>query len=199
MTGLSNIQRRFPALVLLISGAILALLSFWALEMTRRSGDDMPAERVRTEPDYYVDNFSYIKVAASGTAEYVIKGARLIHHPADDSSTIEQPFVKNYSTERLPMTLRARRAKVNADHSELHLYEQVRMDRPEARGTDNLSIESEYMLVLPDADQVKSNQRVTIKLGDSTLIGTGLLADNAQHQLTLHNRVTANYPHPLPR
>ncbi len=199
MTRLNNMRRRYPALALLAGGLALALLSFWALEMTRRSGDDMPTDKARTEPDYYVENFSYIKVAASGTAEYVIKGARLVHHPVDDSSTIDQPFVKSYSAERPPMTLRARRAKVNGDHSELHLYEQVRMDRPEARGTDNLSVESEYMLVLPDADKVKSNQRVVIKLADSTLTGTGMLFDNAQHQLTLQSRVTANYPHPSQR
>lgn len=199
MTRLNNMRRRYPVLALLLGGLFLALLSFWALEMTRRSGDAIPADKTRTEPDYYVENFSYIKVAASGSAEYVIKGARLVHHPADDSSTIDRPVVQAYTAERPPMTLRAQRAKVNADHSELHLYEQVRMDRPEARGTDNLSVESEYMLVLPDADQVKSNQRVVIKLGDSSLIGTGLLADNARHQMSLQSRVTANYPPSLPR
>jgi lipopolysaccharide export system protein LptC len=197
MNKLSNIRRHYPALVLLASGAALALLSFWALEMTRRSGDEMPAEKVRNEPDYYVENFSYVKVATSGSAEYVIKGKRMEHHPADDSSTIEQPFVKSYSVGRPPMTLHARRAKTNADHSELHLYEQVRMDRPEARGTENLSVESEYMLVLPKTDLIKSDQRVVMKLGDSTLIGTGLLADNARHQMTLQSRVSAAYPHPL--
>jgi lipopolysaccharide export system protein LptC len=197
MTRLSNIRRRYPALALLGGGAVLALLSFWALEMTRRSGEDIPAEKARSEPDYYIENFSYVKVTTSGTAEYVIKGKRLVHHPADDSSTIELPFVKSYSAEHPPMTLHARRAKTNADHSELHLYEQVRMDRPEARGTDNLSVESEYMLVLPNTDQVKSDQRVVIKLGDSTLIGTGLLADNAKHQMTLLNKVSAAYPPPL--
>ena len=197
MTRLSNMRRRYPALVLLASGATLALLSFWALEMTRRSGDDIPAEKVRSEPDYYVENFSFVKVAASGTAEYVIKGRRLEHHPADDSNTIEQPFVKSYSADRPPMTLHARRAKTNADHSELHLYEQVRMDRPEARGTENLSVESEYMLVLPNTDLIKNDQRVVIKLGDATLIGTGLLADNARRQMTLQSRVIAVYPQPL--
>lgn len=197
MTRLSNMRRRTPALLLLASGAALALLSFWALEMTRRSGNDMPTEKVRSAPDYFVDNFSFVKVAASGTAEYVIQGRRLEHHPADGSNTIEQPFVKSYSADRPPMTLHARRAKTNADHSQLHLYEQVRMDRPEASGTDNLSVESEYMLVLPNADQIKSDQRVVIKLGDSTLIGTGLLADNARHQLTLQSRVSAAYPQPL--
>lgn len=197
MTKFSNIRRHYPALVLLVGGAALALLSFWALEMTRRSGDDVPAEKTRTEPDYYVDNFSYVKVATSGSAEYVIKGKRMEHHPADDSNTITQPFVKSYSAGRAPMTLHARRAKTNSDHSELHLYEQVRLDRPEAHGAENLSVESDYMLVLPNTDVVKSDQRVVIKLGDSTLTGIGLLADNARHQLSLQSRVSATYPHPL--
>ena len=197
MTKLSNMRRYYPALVLLTSAAALSLLSFWALEMTRRSGEDMPAEKASNEPDYYVENFSYVKVAATGSAEYVITGRRMEHYPADNSNTIAQPFVKSYSVGRPPMTLRAQRAKTNADQSELHLYEQVRMDRPEARGTDNLSVESEYMLVLPNIDVVKSDQRVVMKLGNSTLIGTGLLADNARQQMTLESRVSAAYPHPL--
>lgn len=197
MTKLSNMRRYYPALVLLASGAALALLSFWALEMTRRSGEVTPAEKARNEPDYYVENFTYIKVAATGSAEYVITGRRMEHYPADNSHTIQQPLVKSYSADRPPMTIRAQRAKTNADHSELHLYEQVRIDRPETRGTDNLSVESEYMLVLPNIDVVKSDHRVVMKLGDSTLIGTGLLADNARHQMTLESRVSATYPHPL--
>ena len=51
----SELRRRYPALLLLAAGSLMAALSFWVLELTRRSGDDTHQPSVRTEPDYFID------------------------------------------------------------------------------------------------------------------------------------------------
>ena len=191
-----SLRRRYPALLLLAAGSLLAAISFWALEVTRRSGDETRQQGQRTEPDYFIEDFSYTRLAPNGKAQYLISGKKLIHYPADDSSVVELPSVRSYSDKRSPMTLHAKRARLTKDQRELHLYDNVRLERPQTRGSESLLIESEYMLALPDEDLVKTDKEVVVRLGSSRLVGTGMVADNARHQLNLQNKVSGYYESP---
>lgn len=188
-----DLRRRYPALLLLAAGSLLAALSFWALEIARRSADDTREPTVRTEPDYFIEDFTYTRMSVSGKAQYVISGKKLIHYPVDDSSTVEQPSVRSYSSLRDPMTLRARTAKITSDQKELHFYDDVILERPQTRGSDSLRVDSDYMLALPNQDIVKTDKKVVIQLGTSRMEGTGMIADNGKHQLNLQSQVSGHY------
>ena len=191
-----GLRRRYPALLLLVLGSLLAALSFWALEVTLRTGDEQRPQTARTEPDYFVEDFSYTRLAPNGKAQYLITGKRLVHYPADDSSEIELPAVRSFTAQSSPMTLRAERAKITKDQREIHLHDKVRLERPQVRGSDPLIVESDYMLALPDDDLVKTNRPVVIHVGESKLVGTGMVADNVKRQLTLQSKVTGYYESP---
>ena len=152
--------------------------------------------RSRTEPDYFIEDFSYTRLATDGKAQYLISGSKLTHYPADDSSVVLKPSVRSYSDTRSPMTLQAKRARITKDQYELHFYEDVKLERPQTRGSEALQIESDYMLALPDQDIVKTDRKVTIRLGNAKLVGTGMVADNVRHQLTLQSKVTGFYESP---
>jgi lipopolysaccharide export system protein LptC len=189
-------SRRYPALLLLAAGTLLAALSFWALEITRRSGDDTRKPSVRTEPDYFIDDFTYTRLSVSGKAQYVISGKKLIHYPVDDSSIVVQPSVRSYSSSREPMTLQAQKAKITGDQKELHFYENVVLERPQTRNADALRVESDYMLALPDQDIVKTDRKVVMTIGSSRMEGKGMVADNGQRQLNLQSQVSGHYESP---
>jgi lipopolysaccharide export system protein LptC len=189
----SELRRRYPALLLLAAASLLAGLSFWALEITRRSAGDTREPTVRTEPDYFIEDFTYTRMSVSGKAQYVISGKKLIHYPKDDSSTVEQPSMRSYSSLRDPMTLRSRSAKITADQKELHFYDDVILERPQTRGTESLRVDSDYMLALPKQDIVKTDRKVLIRLGTSRMEGTGMIADNGKHQLSLQSNVSGHY------
>jgi len=189
----SELRRRYPALLLLAAASLLAGLSFWALEITRRSAGDTREPTVRTEPDYFIEDFTYTRMSVSGKAQYVISGKKLIHYPKDDSSAVEQPSMRSYSSLRDPMTLRSRSAKITADQKELHFYDDVILERPQTRGTESLRVDSDYMLALPKQDIVKTDRKVLIRLGTSRMEGTGMIADNGKHQLNLQSNVSGHY------
>ncbi len=191
---MNDFRRRYPALLLLIAGIALAAFSFWGVETMRRSGEQSTENRSHTEPDYYVENFHFVKVAANGDGEYMISGDKLVHYPDDDSNRIIKPFVKSYSAQRPPMTLQAHSALLNSDHSRLHLYDDVHIERPQTHGAEKLTVESEYMLVLPDDDIIKTDKHVVLTLGNAILSGTGMIADNVKHQFTLQSKVSGSYP-----
>jgi lipopolysaccharide export system protein LptC len=193
---MSGIGRRLPALLLLIAGTLLAAGSFWLLEVARRGDTTGAQQEQRTEPDYFAEDFRYTKVALNGQAEYVVEGKKLVHTPADDVSHVERPVVYSYSKERPAMTLRSDTARINGDHSEVHLHGKVHLDRPQARGNETMTVDSEYMLVLTNKDIVKTDRPVHITLGKSTLDGVGMVADNRQQQVSLLSRVNGTYVQP---
>ncbi|HEY0845784.1 MAG TPA: LPS export ABC transporter periplasmic protein LptC [Noviherbaspirillum sp.] len=177
--------------------AMLALGSFWLYEVLRRAATDVIPSPERSEPDFYVEKFSYVKLSKTGAAHYHFSGARLTHNPKDDSYDITQPVVRNLSNPESPMIMRADRARVSSDNSEVHLYDDVRLDRPGTATAEPMHISSEYLLLLPDDDVMKTDKPVEITFGRSRLTGAGMFANNATREFTLSSNVHGTYQPPL--
>jgi lipopolysaccharide export system protein LptC len=187
---------RFRILTILALMIALALGSFWLLEVMRRAINDVTPKAARTEPDFYVENFNYVKLSPSGQAQYHISGARLTHNPQDDSYDIQHPVVSDISPERAPMTMRSERAHVNSDNSEVRMYDNVHIDRPASAQGGHLHITSDYMLLLPDDEIMKTDKAVVITLDLSRLTGVGMFANNATREFSLASNVHGTYQAP---
>jgi len=186
--------RLFAIMALMIA---LALGSFWVLEVLRRSGGDVVPTAPRSEPDFYVEKFSYVKMSKTGEASYHMSGARLTHNPQDDSYDIQQPVLhKMRENNQAPMTVRADRARVDNDNTKVHMYDNVHIDRPASPTEEPLHIQSEYMLLLPDEDVMQTDKPVQITFGLSKLNGTGMFANNATRELRLSSNVHGTYQVP---
>ncbi len=193
---MNDVQRRLPALLTLAMVLLLAGASYWALEVAQRPEENAPVRAARTAPDYIIDQFSYVAMAADGKAEYVVEGERLVHDPVSDSSLVEQPRVRSYTRDRAPMTMRARTARINRDQSEIRLFDDVHLERPQTRDQESLVVDADFMLVLPNQDVVKTDRPVRARIGESTLNGVGMIADNRQRALTLSSRVSVTFEQP---
>jgi lipopolysaccharide export system protein LptC len=187
-------RRRFGMLPLLLLALVLALGSFWLLEIMRKSAKDAGPSAARVDPDYYVENFNFVRLSATGEAQYNISGKRMVHNPADDTHTVDLPVINSLSRERPPMTARAQRAWIEPDGSKVHMYDQVRIDRPKTPASTRFHMESDYLLVLPDEDIMRSDKPVRMMLGESQLNGTGMVANNATGEVRLASRVQATLP-----
>ncbi len=55
-------------------------------------------------------------------------------------------------------------------------------------------MESDYLLVLPNEDVMRTDKPVRMTLGESQLNGTGMVANNATGQVQLASRVQASLP-----
>lgn len=82
----------------LVVAALLALGSYWVLDVMRRSTEDSLPNAKRSDPDYYVDTFTFIRLNETGKTRYRIAGERLTHNPQDDSHDILQPRITNLRT-----------------------------------------------------------------------------------------------------
>ncbi len=194
MSGRAGI--RFRVLAIALPVIALALGSFWLLEAMRRSASDYIPDRQRSEPDFYVEKFSYVKLGKTGKVQYHFSGAKLTHNPLDDSYDIALPVINSIGEAEVPMTMRAERAHVNSDNSRVQLFDNVQLDRPESPATQRLHATSDYMLVLPDDEIMKTDKPVEIQVGSSTLNGVGMFADNAKREFRLTSNVHGTYQAP---
>lgn len=189
---------RFRLAVILALSAVLALGSFWILEVMRKGVSDSNPDLPRSEPDYYVEKFNFVRMSKSGQAQYNISGKKLTHNPVDDSYAIQLPVVNSLSNERPPMTTRAERAIVDRNSSKVHMYDNVHIDRPATATSEHFHLTSEYLLILPDDDVMQTDKPVDITLSTSKLTGTGMFANNATRELRLSSNVHATYQPILP-
>lgn len=187
---------RFRVVVLLALTAALALGSFWVLEVVRRSSGPDVTEANRNDPDYYIENFQFVRVSNAGQPEYSISGQRMTHYPVDDIHKVDQPVVKSLTPERPPMQATSKTATVDRINSKIHMYGEVHLDRAATAQRARLQLESEYLLLLTDQDIMQTDQPVTITQGQSVLKGKGMVANNATGELRLAGDVNVTYRPP---
>jgi len=183
---------RGKLLALLLVGVFCAFGSFWLVQIMN-GGDKGGPVNIGNDPDYIVDNFSFVRMAETGKPRYVISGERLTHRPADNSSVIDKPVVQGLNTEHPPMTTTADHALVSQNQSQVDLTGNVDIQRPASGKTQALRIRTEALTFLPDEDIAKTDKPVRMSLGGATMSGVGMVVNNATQQMHA-GRGAATYP-----
>jgi lipopolysaccharide export system protein LptC len=174
---------RWRLLIIMMSGAFLALGSFWLAQMMDDQSAALGADAFRDEPDYIVEKFSFVRMSPDGQPRYVISGSKLTHRPIDDSADIEQPQVKSVGPGHAPMTIVAKHARVDHGNTQVHLSGDVEVDRKGSATVQPMVMKTQELTVFPDDDTMQSAVEVTMTLGTSFVRGTGMRANNATKQL----------------
>ncbi|MFJ3057308.1 LPS export ABC transporter periplasmic protein LptC [Herbaspirillum sp. NPDC087042] len=187
---------RIVVILVLLIGA--ALGSFWVLQALRATGDQQAAQRPRGKPDYYLDNFNYVKMGPTGLPRYDVSGTKMVHFPLDDSFEITKPVVHNLDKEKPPMELYSDTAHVTDDQTQIHMYGNANAIRGATKGRDPMHLVSEYLLLLPDDEIVKTDKPVAMTMGTTRLNGVGMLANNATAVVQLFGNVRGYYE-PAPK
>jgi lipopolysaccharide export system protein LptC len=178
---------RWRLLALMLAAVFFAFGSFWLVQVMQ-GGDQGPNVNVGNDPDYIIDNFSFVRMSEAGQPRYVISGERLTHRPANNTSVIEKPVVQSMSTEHPRMTITANNGNVNQDQNQIDLFGNVDISRPGNATSKPLRIRTEALTVLPDEDIAKTDKPIQMMLGAAHVTGVGMVANNATQQLTLGGR-----------
>lgn len=185
---------RYRLLLLLGSVIALALGSFWLLQVIQKTATDDPQASRSNEPDYYVEKFTFVRMAKTGDARYTVAGTRMIHRPVDDTFEITLPVIHSLSEDQPPLTIRSERALAVPDSSKIHMIDKVEADRPASATSDHFHLDSDYVLILPDEDVLQTDRAVDMTLGSARMTGTGMYVNNATREFRLAQRVHGTYP-----
>jgi lipopolysaccharide export system protein LptC len=182
----------------LIAGTVFALGSFWLVQVINRGSFSSGVEAPKTEPDYIVENFSFVRMTPDGKPRYIVSGDKLTHRPEGDISDVDKPVVLNLSPAEQPMTMNAERGRIDHAKNVVDLMGRVDIQRAASPKTKRMTIKTEQLTVFPDEDRMTSSQAVVMTLGDSRIQGVGMQADNAAQTVHFSKSGQIMFP-PKPR
>jgi len=184
---------RWRTLALMVTAVFFAFGSFWLLQAFQ-SQDAAGVGNNLNEPDYIVENFSFVRMTEQGAPRYVMSGARLVHHPKDDVSEVSKPIVESMAPDRPRMTMHAERGQVYHGENRVELMGKVDIKRPATPKSEALHARTEALTVLADDEIVKTSLPVKMTLGAASVDAIGLVAENPTQKLHLGGRGQIVYP-----
>ena len=162
---------RWRIIFTVLGAVVVALGSFWLLEVMNKNAQDINASKNVNEPDYFITNFSLVRMDLTGKPSYIVSGTKLTHYPADDSSDIDQPFVRKLTPDMPPMNMNAELAHIDQNNTRLQLHRKVVVDRVASPKAQNLTLKTEALTVYPDEERMETDVPVDILTGASRIHG----------------------------
>ena len=148
-----------------------------------------PDSRKRHDPDAIMENFSAVRMNELGVPRFVINAKKMLHYPDNDSTTLEVPRITMLSAERPAIHIIAKRGNVSSRGDELFLYDDVEVLREASARQNELTLQTEYLHIIPDLDWAETDHPVTIVDVRNTVHAIGLAMDNQARTLKLLSQV----------
>lgn len=178
---------------------LVMLGSFWIYEVMRRQSEDEAANaKNRSEPDYYVENFNFVRLSQSKQTNYRVTGEKLIHYPREDEFEIVQPRIVGIDQEKTPMTIRAERAIVkqkvqeksqSKPEDQIHMQGNVLVERSKSDQGGHLTMATNSLILFPDSERMRTSEQITMTTARANITANGMEADNSTQKIHLLNKV----------
>jgi lipopolysaccharide export system protein LptC len=182
----------FPVVIL----SVLALLTAWINHMVQPPQPKLDGSS-RHDPDYIMSNFVTSQTDINGSLRYKLAAAEMRHFPDDDTTNLQQPRYTQFNIDKPYTQVEALRGYIASDGEQVQLVDNVKITRQAYAGKGEMTIETEYLNILPNEDLVRTNSPVVIKQAPKTVIyATGMVYEKDKKTMTLLHRVRAHYEKP---
>ena len=189
---------RWRLLITIMVGIFCAFGTFWLLQLIQRGDMSITADPNLSEPDYIVENFSFVRMTPEGKPRYVIGGDKLTHLPIDDSADIVNPLVRGVAPGQPPMVIKALKGSVDNGNTQVHLSGNVDIDRKATDKTLPMTLKTQALTIFPDEERMVTELAVDIVNGKNQLSGVGMRANNATGEIAIKSGLRLTLP-PRPR
>jgi lipopolysaccharide export system protein LptC len=176
----------------LVIAAVFAAITFW---LARLAQVPLAADMAGFghEPDYIVENFRAIAFDVQGKPRHRLAAERLTHYMDDDTTALDQPRFQREGVGEPTWRVASKRGVVSANGENIHLLDDVRVERIVPTEPEPLVMNTEYLWVIPDADILRTDKPVTIRQGSSVVVASGMEVEGKQRTLELTGRVRGVY------
>jgi lipopolysaccharide export system protein LptC len=185
--------------VLLLGG--LAALTYWLDAQVQPSTAHRDGS-ARHDPDLFLINFRATNFDPEGKPRETLTAVRGDHFPDDDSAELTQPTFQMTQTGKPTFTVNADRGKVTGDRENVYFTGTVRARRdaedasstaPGHQAAGPMTLETEYLHVIPKTEQAETDRRVTIHEPRGIIEAVGLDLDNKSKTAKLRSRVSGTF------
>ena len=188
MTFASRVRYWLPLLPLL---GLLGL-TYWLNQQVQPGAAKSDGNK-RHDPDAIMENFSAMKLNEQGAPRFIMIAKKMQHYPDDDSTALEVPRLTMLSDDKPPIHIIAKRGSVSSKGEEIFLHDDVEVLREASAKQDELTLQTEYLHIMPDKELADTNRPVVIVDAHNTVRATGMQMDNKTRILKLNSLVRSEH------
>jgi lipopolysaccharide export system protein LptC len=193
----SRLRDRIAAAVSLLLLAALGLFTFYLAQVADRERTRQVARPAATDgPDYFVERLALLGMNELGEPSFRLEARQLQHFPADDTTVFEEPVMVSLDASRPRVTVTADRGRLTSGGDEAHLSGNVIVTRAATERAPPMRADTDYAVVIPDRDIVRTDWPVTVVQGANRLTGVGMELDNRARTLRVDSQVSAVWQPP---
>lgn len=185
-------SHRFHQMLPVLIVVLLAALTFWLRIVSEQTVVNRSAKPAGV-PDAIVENLTLTQFGKDGKPQFSVTAERMLHYIENETTHFEKPRFVKRGSDGTPMTVLANTATLSEDAGEANFRGSVTLTRPGSAGQPPLVVRTEYLQVLPERDLVRTDQKISVTEGGTTLTGTGMEMDRKTRQIVLLSQVRGTY------
>ena len=183
----------FPIALLTVLGILTAWINYTV---------QPPAPKLdgssRHDPDYIVSNFVTTQTDVNGQLRYQLAATEMKHFPDNDGTDLIQPRYTQFTVGKPYTRVEGLQGQVSSNGERIQLSKQVKVTRQAFAEKGEMTVETDYLDILPNQDLVKTDHPVVIKQAPKTVIyATGMIYEKDKKTVTLLHKVRAHYEQPI--
>jgi lipopolysaccharide export system protein LptC len=172
----------------------IALISFWIENYVQLPKLSAPSKVKLHQPDYFMENFVTRKTDKHGQLKSMLAATKLEHFYDDDSIHIERPRFSEFSGSAISNQIEAQKGLISAGGEVAEFFDHVIATRPKSNKSEAMSLQTQYLKILPNKNIATTPQFVRITQGDSSyMTGTGMTYNSETRDLSLNKNVRIHY------
>ena len=176
--------------------SILVIMTAWINHVVQPTKPKLDGSS-RHDPDYIMSNFVTTQTDINGDLRYKLASVEMKHFPDDDTTNLQQPRYIQFSANKPYTQVQALRGHVSSNGDQVQLIDNVKITRQAFAEKGEMTIETNYLNVLPNEDLARTDSPVIIRQAPKTIIyATGMTYEKKNHTVTLLNKVRAHYERP---
>jgi lipopolysaccharide export system protein LptC len=167
---------------------IIAGLSYWLL--SKLTGDDNQAlAKLAHYPDYYMENFTTLKMNQDGTPKNHLSASYMAHYPDDNTTELDYPKLKIFVKNKLPTNVSADKGWVTSGNEVILLIGNVHLYQVDDSGEMNLELITKDARVLVDKKYAETDKPATLISKNSVTNSTGMRIHLQEERMEFLNNV----------
>lgn len=183
-----RLREWLPLLPLLL----LLAATYWLNQQVQ----PLPAKTVRSglgEPDFVISNISATSINEHGTPRFILAARKVTHHPADDSTLLDEPHLTSLYADRPPVYTSAKQGEISSEGDEIFLRGEVKLVRAGGARQSEQSFATDYLHVVPDLDLADTDRPVVLKDAHNVVHAVGMEIDNKARMVKLLSQVRSQH------
>lgn len=180
------IRRLHPGPIAILM--ILVLLTFW-LDQTIQHPRTREDYDLNHQPDYIIENLSGVEVAHDKALQLLFSADVMTHYPVGDMTYFEQVDFFRIQPDKPLVRISADYAEFASGKDNIYLKGNVFVIRE--KDADKVTMRTEFLHLIPDAEIAKTDQPVTITRMNMIVNAVGMELNNRTERIDLKSRVKA--------